>query len=144
MEENKNEIMTVDDTGIKAHLISVEDTYCSMVANTPEEKKALFNAMNNPEYHLSECINMHLFIKDVYCETVTIINDETGEISPAVRIVLIDKDGVGYQCTSRGVYSALKKCFSVYGMPTWDEPLEIEVKQMTKKKNRNILTFNVM
>lgn len=83
--------------------------FCSMVPKNEDEEIILFNAMNNPEKRIGDCINLTIEVKHVFCEVVTCINRETGESNICPRIVLIDKDGVGYQAVSMGIYSALKK-----------------------------------
>ena len=94
--------------------------FCSMTPKNEDEEIILFNAMNNPEKRIGDCINMTIEVKHVYCEVVTCQNRETGEESTCPRIVLIDKDGIGYQAVSMGVFSALKKVMSIKGNPaTW-------------------------
>lgn len=118
--------------------------FCSMVPKNEEEEITLFNAMNNPEKRIGDCINMTLDVRHVFCEVVTCINRETGETNLCPRIVLIDKDGVGYQAVSMGVYSALKKIFSIKGSPTtWKKPVKLQVVQITKG-DRKLLTFNMV
>lgn len=118
-------------------------SYASMSATTPEEKAKLFNAMNNPDKRLGDCINMKIRMKDLFVEIVNCTNTETGEITACPRIVVIDDKGIGYQCVSVGIYSALKKLIQVYGAPTWETPVTVEVKQVTKG-DRKMLTLNVV
>ena len=136
LKENSNPMMEIDFT-------SVATSYCSMRAETAEEKQALFKAMNNPEFRVADFINKVIIVKDVYAEIVQIADKVTGEISHCPRIVLIDTEGKGYQCVSLGMYSGLKKLFQVFGNPTWENGLSIEIKQL-KKGERSILTFNVV
>lgn len=131
-----------EDSRFIANLTSRETTFCSLVANTAPEKAMLFKAMNNPEKRVGDCINMTIYAKDLYCEVVDCINQQTGDVQKCPRIVIIDKDGVGYQAVSLGVYSAVKKIISVFGAPTWAEPLPLVVKQITKGE-RKLLTFDV-
>lgn len=119
--------------------------YVSFDPKTKEEKKILFKAMNNPEKHLKDCINMKVKIQNVYCEVVEMTDDETGHVQVAPRIVLIDDKGVGYQCVSLGVYGAVKKLFQIMGTPdTWEEPVEVMVKQVNRGVDKNILTFELV
>lgn len=148
MNEEKMEVMTMEDndTGIKGQLMSVSDQYCSFVPQGPEDKKRLFKAMNNPEKRLADCINMTIKVQDIYSEIVVIVDQNTGEMIKAPRIVLIDADGVGYQCVSKGIFSALKKLIAIFGAPTWEGGLPLTVKQITKgsgKNTRSLLTFDV-
>lgn len=118
--------------------------FCSMIPKNEDEEIVLFNAMNNPEKRIGDCINMAINVKHVFCEVVTCVNRETGETNMCPRIVLIDTDGVGYQAVSLGVFSALKKIFAIKGSPTtWKKPVKLQVVQITKG-DRKLLTFNMV
>lgn len=117
--------------------------FTSMVAVTTEEKAKLYNAMNNPDERISDNINKQIKAKDLYVEVVNCTNTETGEVTACPRIVIIDDKGKSYQAVSIGIYSALKKIIQVYGAPTWETPINLEVKQITKG-DRKMLTLNVV
>lgn len=127
-------------------LTSREAVFCSMEPETEEDKRKLFNAMNNPEKRLADEINMTIRAKDLFCEVVTCqnVDESTGEVREATlpRIVIIDDKGVGHQCVSIGVYSAMRKIISMFGPPTWEKPLPIKVKQITKGK-KQMLTLEM-
>lgn len=126
-----------------ADLSSRQTAYCSLKGETDEEKAIMFNLVNNPEKRVADMINMTINVKDLFVETVTCVNEKTGEQNQAPRIVMIDDKGVGYQAVSLGVFGALKKIFALYGSPdTWKKPLPIAVKQK-KKGEKNILTFEI-
>lgn len=124
-------------------MTSAQTQFCSMKAETDIEKANMFNAMNNPDKRLADCINMQIHAKDLYIEIVNCTNEETGETTACPRIVIIDDKGVSYQAVSLGIYSALKKVVQVFGAPTWSKPVTLEVKQVTKG-TRKMLTLNVV
>lgn len=128
---------------IVADMTTAQTQFCSMKATTDEEKAQLYNAMNNPDKRLADCINMGINAKDLYIEVVQCTNEETGEVTPCPRIVIIDDKNVSYQCVSIGIYSALKKVIQVYGAPTWKKPVKLEVKQISKG-TKKMLTLNVI
>lgn len=118
--------------------------FCSMKPKNEDEEIVLFNAMNNPDKRIGDCINMTIEVRHVFCEVVTCVNRETGESNLCPRIVLIDNDGVGYQAVSLGVFSALKKIFNIKGDPsTWKKAVKLQVVQITKG-DRKLLTFNMV
>lgn len=123
-------------------LTSESVSFCSMKANDNKSKAMLFKAMNNPEKRIGDCINTLIMVKDVYCETVQVVSNETGETEWVPRVVLIDEKGTAYQAVSMGVYSALAKVIRVFGMPTWNEPIPIKIKQISRGE-RKLLTFDV-
>lgn len=143
MSENMELVNITTDDGehLIANLTSKTTAFCSFKANTTEEKAKLFEIMNNPEKRLADCINMTIFVKDLYCEVVNCTNSETGEVTQQPRIVVIDKANFGYQCVSIGIFSAFKKLISIFGQPTWNDPIPLKVKQITKN-TRKMLTLD--
>ena len=127
---------------ISVDMTTAQTSFSSLKANTDEEKADLFNAINNPEKRLSDCINMTIKAKDLYIEVVNCTNEETGVVTACPRIVIIDENGVSYQAVSLGIYSALKKVIQIFGVPTWENPISLEVKQVTKG-TRKMLTLNI-
>ena len=140
--QNKN-VFEVDGYDLVVDLTSAQTQFCSMKADTDEGKAKLFNAMNNPDERLGDCINMTIQAKDLYIEIVNCTDEATGEVTAAPRIVIIDEDGKSYQCVSVGVFSALKKVIQVFGAPTWEKPIPLMIKQITKGK-KSMLTLNVV
>jgi hypothetical protein len=111
-------------------------SFYSINPQTKEEKVAVFNALNNPDERLADHINNTIDVKDVLVEIVELVQDATGELVKAPRIIMIDDKGKSYQCVSVGVFSALKKLFMLFGTPTWEDPLKIKVKQVSKKEKK--------
>ncbi len=139
--ENQNALAVQQQAGgLEAVFGSIGASFFSGSAKTPEEKKLLANAMNNPDKRLADCINQEIAIKDLYVEQVDMVK-ETGEVQICPRIVLIDKDGVSYGCVSFGILGSLKKIMSVYGVPTWDEPVTVKPVFITKGNDRRILSL---
>lgn len=117
-------------------------TYCSVQGGDREAKKKVYNAMNNPDHRVGDFINKTINVQDVLAEEIELVNEETGELQTAIRVVLIDDKGKSYQAVSTGVYNAIKKLIAVYGAPTWDDPIPVIVKQISLGKNQ-MLTLDV-
>lgn len=112
-------------------------SYCSMVPKNEDEEIILFNAMNSSDKRLGDCINETLEVSHIYVEVVKCKNQETGEETLCPRVVLIDKDGISYQCVSIGIFSSVKKILSVKGNPgNWKAPVKLKVEQITKGTNK--------
>lgn len=119
-------------------------SYSSLNPQTFEEKKAFFNMINNPTCMLGDKINMTLEIVHIYAETCEYISKETGESILGVRIVLLDKDGVSYSTSSKGVFNALSKVFKIFGQPhQWTSPIPLRVKQLSVASDRKVLTLEI-
>ena len=134
MTENKDiaiaEEMPVNDlaparTYAIAELAKPEDnTFCSVNPELgADAKKLIYNASNNPTHKIDDFINKQIALKDLF-------------------VVLIDDKGESYQCVSNGVWGSLKKMFAVYGAPTYEEPINVVVKQV-KVKRGTMLTLEV-
>lgn len=117
---------------------------CSIkpTGNRKEDAK-IFGALNNPEFRIANFINKKIAVENILVEIREIMNEDTGEIETAPRVVLIDADGKAYQAVSKGIFSAVKNAFEVFGSAPWDPPLEIEVKQVPAGKG-SMLTFDVV
>lgn len=137
-----------DNTNALATVAATQDNIGKMVCsikptgNRKEDAK-IFAALNNPEFRLANFINKTLKIQNVLVEIREIMNDETGEIETAPRVVLISEDGKAYQAVSKGIFNAVKNAYEVFGQAPWDPPLEIEVKQIAVGKG-SMLTFDVL
>lgn len=135
------ELMNIDGHDYIADLTSATVAFSSMQADTPEARAHLYKAMNNPDARIGDCVNMKIVARDVYCEVVTVTNQD-GVKSQVPRVVIIDVDGKSYQAVSMGVFSAIKKLFQVFGVPTWTDGLPLVVRQINKN-DRRLLTFDV-
>lgn len=126
-----------------AELAKPEDnTFCSVNPELgADAKKLIYNASNNPTHKIDDFINKQIALKDLFVEIIEIA-DEDGTVEQAPRIVLIDDKGESYQCVSNGVWGSLKKMFAVYGAPTYEEPINVVVKQV-KVKRGTMLTLEV-
>lgn len=120
-----------------------ERVYCSMRAETVEQKKLLYNATASPNYRLKDFINQIVKIKDLYMEMVQVA-DEDGTVSDVPRCILIDVDNMTYAATSYGIYNAICRLVKVFGQPTWENGVAVKVKQVTLGKDKNILTFEAV
>lgn len=142
-ENNQNQLVIIEDTGMVAELKGTATAFCSLPAETNAEKAVKFRTMNNPDKRIGDEINTTINIKDVYAEMIELVNKETSEIQTVPRIVLIDDNGISHQAVSIGIYSAVKKLIQVYGMPTWMEPVKVKIIQKTIGE-RKMLTFDVV
>lgn len=135
------EVMEME--GIKGQLVGVADQYCSIKPNTKEQKAMIYRAMNNPDKRLADMINMEIAVTDMYCEVVQLADQNTGEIVNMPRIVLIDENGVSYQCVSKGIFSSVRKLIGLYGEPTWHEPIHLIVKSIKTRNSTTALTLDI-
>lgn len=123
---------------------NVGQTVCSIApTGNRKEDARIFSALNNPEFRLANYINKKIAVTDVLIEIRELLNEESGEIETAPRVVLIDEDGKAYQAVSKGIFNAVKNAYQVFGAAPWNPALEIEVKQIPLGKG-SMLTFDVV
>lgn len=132
---------------------SIGDTFCSFQPDSMEGKVRLYNAINNPDKRIADCINKVIKIRDCVIKAVKLSEernnvhnwtDETsGKDRDGFRVILIDEEGVSYNATSAGIYNSVSTIRSVFGQLHFDESLTVEVNQV-KTKNGNTLTLKVV
>lgn len=123
-----NELMIINDSN---------PVYCSMTPTTVAEKKVLYNAVENPTDKISALINKRIKIANVHCTQSRVVDDD-GLVTDTVKTTIITPDGKGYVSpNSMGIFNAVRDLFAIFGTPDeWDEPLEVEVKQIETKNGR--------
>lgn len=107
-------------------------TLCSIVAKPGDKQaaKAIFNAMNNPTYKVSDFINKEICVENVLIEVNDVLNEESGELDRVPRTVLIDTDGNSYQATSKGIFTSIKNAYMAFGNAPWEGGIAFTVKQV--------------
>lgn len=118
------------------------DLYVSFTPETDEQKASLYKAMSQPDRKMSDFINTKIKVVDLYVEIVEIADEQTGEMSKLPRVVLFTEDGTTYASISKGVFNAIKRLCTVYGMPHWEKPIPLKIIQTTAK-NRKFLNLIV-
>lgn len=124
--------------------INETQSMCSFTVETIEDKKKLFKVATAPDHNVAEYIGKSIKIKDVYAEVVHMTNQETGEITDGIRMVIIDDKGESYQCVSSGMWNAFARMRAIFGDPTYDPAIPIEIKQIDKGVNKKILSFDII
>lgn len=110
--------------------------YVSFRPVTAPEKARLYRAMTNPDYRIADCINQVIRLVDVFVEWVEMVDQSTGESATVPRCVLFDADGKTYAATSRGIANSLERLAMVYGVPHWDTPISVKIRQVQAKERR--------
>lgn len=123
-------------SGERMYMTTLDDT-------TPEGKILLYNIAEGGTRQLRECVNQELLIEHLYCDTIYMKDEETGEVRDTPRIILIDTDGNGYRATSMTVYRSMQRICNIFGMGPWNPPLKIKPELQTRGKNQ-MLTIKLL
>lgn len=137
--KTENEIVNVESER------NSESSYCSIICKTNEERKYLFNALEQADVLLNDVVGTEFELKDVYIHKYEKINEETGEVEPKVRIILFDTEGKSYACGSFGIFNILRRIFEVFGTPDrWEQPLKVRVTKKDIKDNKKMLSLELL
>lgn len=120
--------------------------YCTIKSDGSMKSKAkIFNAVNSPEKRISDCIGETIHLKDIVAHPIQIVDDETGEVLKTMRMVLVDKNGVGYEAVSTGLVNAVQRILQIFGQPeTWEKPIPVKaVQKGTRNGNNKVTTLKI-
>lgn len=119
--------------------------YCSIVAKDNKEKKKLFNALENCDLLLNDCVGQKIKMKDLYIEAYESDDEDSGEAKTKFRTIIFDADGQTYATGSYGIYNVLNKIVAIYGLPTtWAEPVEVEVIKKPTRDGKQSLSLKLV
>ena len=105
--------------------------YSSIQGTDFTSRVAVVSAMNGA-VPVADNLGKTINLKDVVIQSVTLVNERTGELQEVPRITFIDDDGTAYSATSDVLYKDLKNFFAILGTPNnWPAPLPVKV---TKEK----------
>lgn len=118
--------------------------YATMDASTAENKAKLFNATENADVLVNDCINEELTLVDVYLEKIPYVEEETGELKHKYRTILFGEDGKSYATGSFGIYNAVVKILQIYGIEfLHDEGLKVKITKAAAKDGKSKLTLKI-
>lgn len=136
---NSTALTTTGAQGAISNLNSgVSALFSSITAETVEEKMQVLDYVTNPEAiadHLGETLNL----RHVIAQAVDIADENTGETTEAIRIILVTEEGQAYSAVSKGLFTYLRNLFDIVGHPSsWEKPLPIKV---VEKRGRGKFRF---
>ena len=119
--------------------------YCSVKADNIEEKKKLFNALENCDLLLNNCVGQKIVMKDIYVEQYIDKKDDNEDGKVKYRTIIFAEDGKTYVSTSYGIYNVLNKIFAIYGTPDkWEKGIEVEVAKRPVGNGKEMLTLKLI
>lgn len=123
-----------EDTDLEAPIFDEQSRFwTSLDTSTIEGKKKALRALGNSDFPASYMRDMPFHTTDVLVHEVQVANRETGEITQAVRCVLISSDGKTISFVSNGVLGSLRNIIQLFGRPPWDPPLKLFVRDVNTR-----------
>lgn len=131
-----------------SELINPAETamYCSIKDDgSMKSKAAIFNTVNSPDKKLSECIGDVIALRNIVAHPITLLDENTGEMIEALRVVLVDDKGFSYEAVSNGVANAVSRILQIFGQPeTWAEPVKVKaIQKQTRNGNNKVTTLKI-
>ena len=109
--------------------------------STREGKIKLYSALQNAE-KLDEHLNEPLEMVNAVAQAVQVTDDQTGEVSNTVRVIIVTADNKAYAATSPTLAAGLNTMFGIFGTPNaWSEPLTIKV--IERRSRRGFKFFSI-
>lgn len=116
--------------------------YCSLKSDGSLASKArIFNAVNSPDKKVSECIGDTIQLTDVVAHPIWLTDEKSGELVEAMRMVLVDDQGISYEAVSGGLVNAVQRILQIFGQPeTWETPIPVKPIQKGTRNGLNKVT----
>lgn len=109
--------------------------------STREGKIKLYAALQNDE-KLEEHLNETLLVSNAVAQAVQVTDEQTGEVSATVRVIILTADGKAYSAISPTLAAEMNTMFSIFGTPnTWDTPLAVKV--VERRSRRGFKFFSI-
>lgn len=102
----------------------------SMQANSIDDKKRFYNALNSPNGDVRDVVNTEITLKDFHMSYEEKVNEE-GEFFKAVKTTIVLTDGRSYSTTYKSFAKSLIQLMQIFGTPDEWENHEIRIKVRT-------------
>ena len=104
--------------------------------STEEGQAMAFAALADAD-DLRDHLDETIYLTNYVAQAVEVNDAATGEVTEAVRVILIDKDGNNYSAVSNELRRGLSMLAGIYGPPAmWAEPKAVVVSEKTSKNKR--------
>lgn len=101
------------------------------------DKKIVYNALTTNGQVISDHVGDKIRIVDVVAYPVKFVDENSGDLIEALRVALIDDKGISWTATSAGIANSVQKLMSIYGAPTYNPPVEVQIKQIKSRNSEN-------
>lgn len=104
-----------------------QDMYSSLKADTFEGRIELLGAVTDAA-KISDNVGVPIALRHIVVQAVDLVDAQTGEVTTAPRVVLIDDKGQAFYGISEGLYRSVSTFIKLAGDPgDWPEPLKVVV-----------------
>lgn len=109
----------------------------------PQTKIKIYNAMNFTEGPFKLQVKP-VVISDIIAHNITLMDEQTGEMVDAIRVVLVTPEGKGYHAVSTGLMSSVQKIVGMFGRAPWVPNLVVMPRRVPTRRGFETLTIDVI
>lgn len=135
-------------TDVAAAIAGLNDSsaaFYTTIKGTDFAARKLIAAAQTKSKPLADSLNQQIDLTNFIVQSVSLQDENTGEITDAPRVTLIAADGVAYHATSTGLLSALRNIIATLGEPdSWPEPLPVKVVEQRGRKGFRFMTIELV
>jgi Phage Single-stranded DNA-binding protein len=110
----------------------------------PLERSLMARCAKNADFSSDETINQEIAVEHVLCHLVTLVSEEDGEETQAVRTVLVSPTGETFGFVSKGVFDSLSWIGFEAGPPPWDPAIKVRLTRQQTRGKRSILLLELV
>lgn len=145
-----NEIQTINNDQKTNQILTMENvnkkiTFIAKEAVTVEEKKKLFNALEQCDELIKNKLGTEIILSNVYIECRQVFDETKNCLMPKYRTILFDDKSTSYVTGSYGVYNAVKRLLEIYGNPeNWKEKVKVKFIEKNIGNNKKSLSLELI
>lgn len=109
-------------------------TWTTIKVESDRGREDYMKALGTADRLAKQCVGHELFIRDLLIHEVELTDDQTGEVFPAARLVLIEHNGNTISTTSDSLIGGFSHLLQLYGKGPWSPTLCITIKAVKARK----------
>lgn len=135
-------------TDVAAAIAGLNDSsaaFYTTIKGTDFDARKLIAAAQTKSKPLADSLNQEIALTNFIVQSVSLQDENTGEIQEVPRVTLISADGEAFHATSTGLLSALRNIIATLGEPhTWPEALPVKVVEQRGRKGFRFMTIELV
>lgn len=143
-----NEIVLADSAQTATELVASfqnpnSSVFSTVTVESFADKLKVIASMTNAE-NLRDHLGKTLALTNWTAQVIDLTDENTGEVTKGVRLVLMTADGKAYACVSNGIAKSLQNILAVAGEPSsWPEPIKVKASEERGKGMNRYLTLSL-
>lgn len=149
MNENRNEMMIREEIATPSMVDTLKNptsVFFSSIENdgTRETQIKIYNAVSGEGENVSDHLKEVIEVENIVAHPVQMVDEKTGEITDALRIVLVSPDGTTYSSVATGVLSSMQKIMGIIGSAPWTPALKIMPVEVKTRNGYKTITLSLV